>query len=98
MKMSVERLTQHPKHGTKDVGSDGRSRLRNWVTPSYSDDGRAAPSSVPETNSWAFDKGEGYRKTGQFDAAMTTFKARDARCTTEKTNIGRREYTRKVER
>jgi hypothetical protein len=78
------------------MGSDGKSRLRDWVSKnSYDDKGRAAPSSREEVRSYSFDKGETFNRSGQYDAQAETFSARDARCV-QGTPANKAKYIKKV--
>jgi hypothetical protein len=86
------KLTQHVSHKERVAATDNKSRLRNFYSQSYADDGRAAPSSVPETSSYSFDKGESYRATNQFEAACNSFKSLDARRTQISTPVSKRAF------
>jgi hypothetical protein len=63
------------KHNTAP-GSDGSSRLRQWATPSYDQNGRAARSSEEEQRSYSYDDGSVCHPSKQIPSG---FEARDKR-------------------
>jgi hypothetical protein len=90
--MAIQKLTQHPRHSEKGLGSDGRSRLRNWHTPSYDNaNGRAAKSSMEEQSSASFDRGE--RGSFNRDQVPTCFDHIDGRRTQNMTPVAKRRFS-----